>query len=70
MKDIQLIDQKDGVFKVLNMRNNQSFNNVSDKLNIDDESRNNNYPLLSTLNVPFTSHTISILLYEIIKLSK
>ena len=46
MKDIQLIDQKDGVFKVLNMRNNQSFNNVSDKLNIDDESRNNNYPLL------------------------
>ena len=70
MKDIQLIDQKDGVFKVLNMRNNQSFNNVSDKLNIDDESRNNNYPLLSTLNIPFTSHTISILLYEIIKLSK
>ena len=62
MKDNQLIDQKDGVFKVLNMRNNQSFNNVSDKLNVDDESRNNNYPLLSTLNVPFTSHTISILL--------
>ena len=40
MKDIQLIDQKDGVFKVLNMRNNQSFYNVHDKSKIDDKTKN------------------------------
>ena len=28
------------------------------------------YPLLSTLNVPFTSHTMSVLLYKNVKLSQ
>ena len=33
-------------------------------------TKQKNYPLLSTLNVPFTSHTMSTLLYEIVKLSQ
>ena len=52
------------------MRSNQSFNNVNDKLNIDDKIKNQNYPLLSILNILFTSHNISSLLYEVIKISK
>ena len=48
------------------MRNNISFNKDNDKLGIDDNAKQKNYPLLSTLNVPFTSYTMSILLYEII----
>ena len=51
------------------MRNNISFNNDNDKLNIDDIIKLKKYPLLSTFNVPFTSYTMSILLYEMIKLS-
>ena len=39
------------------------------KLKIDNCHKINNYPLLSTLNVPFTSHTMSTLLYEIVKLN-
>ena len=52
------------------MRNNQSFNNVNNKLNINDKRKQQSYPLLSTLNVLVTSHTMSTLLYEIVKLSK
>ena len=50
--------------------NNISFNSDNDKLHIDDNTKQKNYPLLSTLNIPFTSHTMSVLLYEIIKLSQ
>ena len=52
------------------MRNNQLFNNVNDDLNIDNMTKQQNYPLFSTLNVPFTSHTMSTLLYDIVKLFK
>ena len=52
------------------MWNNQSFNNVNDKLNINDKTKRKWYPLLSTLNVLFTSYTKSTLLYKIVKLSK
>ena len=63
-------EQKDSLVNILNMRKNQSFNNANHNLDIDDSTKRQNYPLLSTLNVPFTSYTMSILLYEIIKLSK
>ena len=33
-------------------------------------AKQENYPLLSTLNVHFTSHTMSTLLNEIVKLSQ
>ena len=52
------------------MRNNQSCNNVNHSLGIDDLTKQQKYPLLSTLNVPFTSHLMSILLYEIVNLFK
>ena len=52
------------------MENNQSFNTVNDKLNINYITKNQNYSLLLTLNVPFPSHIISMLLYEIVQLSK
>ena len=52
------------------MENNQSFNTVNDKLNINYITKNQNYSLLSRLNVPFTSNTMSILVYEIVKLSE
>ena len=68
IKIFQLNVQKDSLFKILNMRNNQSFSNVYHNLNIDDLTKQQNYPLLSTLNVSFTSHTVSTLLYEIVKL--
>ena len=61
-------EKEDSLFNILNMRNNKSLNN--DNLNIDDITKQKNYPLLSTLNVPFTSHTMSVLLYEIVKLSQ
>ena len=51
------------------MRNNISFNKNNNKLNIDNNTKQKKYPLLLTLNVPYTSHTMSVLLYEIIKLS-
>ena len=52
------------------MKNIQSFNNNNDNLKIDDMTKQRDYPLLSTLNVPFTSHTMSTLLYEIVKSSQ
>ena len=52
------------------MRNNQLFNNVNDKLNIDDKTKQYNYPLLLTRNALFTSHTMTTLPYDIVKLSK
>ena len=70
VKEFQLIEQKDSLFKILNMRNNRSFINVNNNLNNDDMSKQKKYPLLSTRNVPLISHTISTLLYEIIMLSK
>ena len=48
------------------MRNNISFSSDNDKLHIDDNTKQKNYPLLSTLNVPFTSHTLLVLLNEIV----
>ena len=51
------------------MRNNISFNKDNNNMDIDDNTKQKNYPLLSTLNVPFTSHIMSLLLYKIIKLS-
>ena len=52
------------------MRNNISFNKDNDNLDIDDKTKQKNYLLLSILNVPFTSHTMLVLLYEIVKLSQ
>ena len=63
-------EKKDSLFNILNMRNNKSFNIDSANMNIDDTTKPKKYPLLSTLNVPFTSHTISVLFYEIVKLSQ
>ena len=36
IKKIQLKEQKDSLFKILNMRKNQSFNNVNHNSGIDD----------------------------------
>ena len=69
-KDIQLMEQKDRLFKGLTMRNNQAFNNVDNKLKNGYKTKQQNYYLLSTFNVPFISHTMCALVYEIIKLSK
>ena len=52
------------------MINNISFNKDYDNLDIDDNTKQKHYPLVSTLNVPFTSHTISVMLYKIVKLSQ
>ena len=52
------------------MRNSKSFNNDNDNLNIDDMTKQKNHHSLSTHNAPFTYHTMSTLLYEIVKLSK
>ena len=68
MKKFQIREKDDCLFNILNIRNNISFNKDNDKLNIDDNTTYKNYSLLSTLNVPFTSHKMSILLYEIVKL--
>ena len=61
-------EKDDCVFNILHIRNNISFNNDNDKLNIGDIIKLKKYPLLSTFNVPFTSYTMSILLYDMIKL--
>ena len=58
------------LFNILNMRNDISFNKDNDNLDIDDNTKQKNYTLLLTLNVPFTSHKMSALLYEIVKLSQ
>ena len=52
------------------MRNSIKFNDDKDKLKIDKLQQINDYPLLSTLNIPFTCHTMSTLLYEIVKLNE
>ena len=70
VKKFQTKEKDNSLFNILNMRNNISYNKDSDKIDIDDNTKQNKYPLLSTLNVPFTSHTISVLLYEIVKLSQ
>ena len=68
-KWFQIKEKDDCLFNILNMRNNISFNKNNNKLNIDNNTKQKKYPLLLTLNVPYTSHTMSVLLYEIIKLS-
>ena len=62
--------KEDSLFNISNMRKNKSFNNDNDNLDIDDTKKQKHYSLLSTLNIFFTSHTMSILLYEDIKLSQ
>ena len=57
------------LFKLLDMRNSIKFNDDNDKLKIDNLQKINNYPLLSTLDIPFICHIMSTLLYEIVKLN-
>ena len=70
VKKFKIKEKDNCLFNVLNMRNNISFNKNNNKLNIDNNTKQKKYPLLLTLNVPYTSHTMSVLLYEIIKLSQ
>ena len=63
-------EKEDSLFNILNMRNNKSLNNGNNNLNMDDTTKQKKYSLLSTLNVPFTSYTMSTLLYDIVKLSQ
>ena len=70
MKKIQMKEMGEKLFKFLDMRSSIKFNDDNNKLKIDKFQKISNYPLLSTLNIPFTCHTMSILLYEIVKLSQ
>ena len=70
VKMIQLKEMDEELFKLLHMRNSIKFNDDKNKLKINNLQKINNYPLLSTLNIPFTSHTMSTLLYEIVKLNQ
>ena len=70
VKKNQRKEMDDCSFNIFNMRNNISFNIDNDNLDIDDNTKQRNYPLLSTLNVPSTSHAMSVLLYKIVKLSQ
>ena len=70
VKNIQLKETEEKLFKLLNMRNSIKFNDDKDKLKIDNLQQINNYPLLSTLNIPFTCHSMSTLLYNIVKLNR
>ena len=70
VETFQMKEKEDSLFILLNMKNIKSFNNNNDNLKIDDMTKQRDYPLLSTLNVPFTSHTMSTLLYEIVKSSQ
>ena len=70
MKDIQIKEMEETLLKLLDMRNSINFNDDNDKLKIDKFQKISNYPLLSTLNIPFTCHTKSTLLHEIVKLSQ
>ena len=45
MKNMQLNEQKDRLFKVFNMRNNKLFNNMNENPNINDKTKYQNYPL-------------------------
>ena len=58
VKKFQIKEKNNCLFNILNMKNNISFNKDIDKLDIDDNTKRKNYPLLSTFNVPFTSHTM------------
>ena len=68
VKKFQIKEKDNCLFNILNMRNDISFNKDNDNLDIDDNSKQKNYPLLSTLNISFISHIMSVLLYEIVKL--
>ena len=70
VKNFQIKEKVNCLFNILNMRNNISFNKDNDNLDIDDNTKQKKYPLLLTLNEPFTSHTMSVLLYDIVKLSQ
>ena len=70
VKKIQLKETENKLFKLLDMRNSIKYDDDKDKLKIDNLQQIKDYPLLSTLNIPFTCHTISTLLYEIVKLNK
>ena len=70
VKKLQIKKNHDCLLNILNMVNNISFNKDYDNLDIDDNTKQKHYPLVSTLNVPFTSHTMSVLLYDIVKLSQ
>ena len=70
VKKIQLEETEDKLFKLLDMRNSIKFNDDKDKLIIDNLQQINDNSLLFTLNIPFTCHTMSTLLYEIVKLNK
>ena len=70
VKIFQIKEQKNSLVKILNMRNNESFIDISNNFDIDDSTKKQNYSLLFTLDVPSTSHAISTLLYEIVKFSK
>ena len=69
-KKFQMKKRDDCLLNILNMRNIILFSSDNDKLHINNITKQKHYPLLSTLNVPFTSHTMSELLYEIVKLSQ
>ena len=70
VKKIQMKEMEEKLFKLLDMRNSIKFNDNNDKLKINKFQKIRNHHLLSTLNIPFTCHTMSILLYEIVKLSQ
>ena len=70
VKNIQLKETEEKLFKLLNMRNSIKFNDDKDKLKIDNLQQINNYPLLSTLNILFTCHSMSTLLYDIVILNQ
>ena len=70
MKEFQLKEMEEQLFELLDTRHSIKFYDDNDKQKIDSLQKINNYPLLSTLNILFTCHTISTLLYEIVKLNK
>ena len=61
---------KEKLFKVLDMKDSIIFNDDKDKLKIDSLQKIINYPLLSTLNIPFICHKMSTLIYDIVKLNQ
>ena len=48
VKKFQIKEKDDFLFNILKMRNNISLNSDNDKLHIDDNTKQKNYPLLST----------------------
>ena len=56
-------ETEEKLFKLLDMRNNIKFNDDNDKLKIDKFQTISNYPLVSTINILFTCHIMSTLLY-------